>query len=395
MPRYGHSLAYNRGMSKKYDVIVVGLGGVGSAATFALAERGCRVLGLDQFSPPHSRGSSHGETRIIRKSYFEHPSYVPLLCRAYDLWRELEMRSEERLYLPTGLLEIGPEDGIVIPGVLKSAAHFDLPIERLTMPEAKKYFPGLQGDDSWSVILERDAGYLNVEACVKAHLDSAATLGAKLLVNQKVLGWEPNGDGVRIRTRDEDFFADKLILAGGPWAGDLLSQLQIPLKVLHKHLYWYEVDNGSYRERDGFPCFFYETPIGHFYGFPERDALGLKIARHSGGEPVRSEIDGHHERNRDDELVVGSFLAKNLPSVSQRMTRWTGCYYTMTPDEHFIVDTLPNHPQVTVVAGLSGHGFKFTSVLGELAADMSTDRPISIDIEFLKLSRFSEHGSPV
>ena len=375
-------------MAKIYDVIVVGLGGVGSAAAFALAERGHRVLGLDQFSPPHSRGSSHGETRIIRKSYFEHPDYVPLLCRAYDLWRELESRSEKRLYHPTGLLEIGPHDGIVIPGVLKSAAQFDLPIERLTMREAKKHYPGLHGDDSWSVVLEKDAGYLNVEACVQAHLDSAAKFGATLAVNQKVIGWQPNGVGVRVQTQEDEFFADKLILAAGPWASELLSQLKIPLQVLHKHLYWFEVENNSYRETDGFPCFFYETPTGFFYGFPQRDALGLKIARHSSGKPAKSAIDGNHERNTEDETAVGSFLAKNLPDVSHRMTRWSGCYYTMTPDEHFIVDTLPNHPQVTIVAGLSGHGFKFTSVLGELAAELSTERPISVDLAFLRLSRF-------
>lgn len=376
-------------MAKNYDVAVVGLGGVGSAAACALAQRGYRILGLDQFSPPHSRGSSHGETRIIRKSYFEHPNYVPLLCRAYELWHQLESQSEKRLYHPTGLLEIGPDDGMVIPGVLKSAAQFDLPIERLTMAEAKRNFPGLQGDDAWVVVLEKDAGYLNVEACVQAHLDVAATFGAKLVVNQKVIGWQPNGAGVRVRTQDEEFFADKLILTGGPWAGELLSQLRIPLQVLHKHLYWFEVENDSYRESDGFPCFFYETPDGYFYGFPQRDALGLKIARHSGGEPVRSELDGNHQRNGEDELAVESFLARHLPDVSQRMTRWSGCYYTMTPDEHFIVDTLPNYPQVTIVAGLSGHGFKFTSVLGELAADLSTTRPVSFNLDFLRLSRFN------
>ena len=289
---------------------------------------------------------------------------------------QLETQFGERLYHPTGLLEIGPEDGVVISGVLRSAGQFGLPIERLTMPEAKKRFPGLEGEDAWSVVLEKDAGYLNVEKCVRAHLDGAAKFGAKLIVDQKVIEWKPNGSGVRVQTQGEDFFADRLILAGGPWAGELLMRLQIPLQVLHKHLYWFEVDHRSYRESDGFPCFFYETPTGHFYGFPQRDALGLKIARHSGGEPAVSQIDGIHERNCEDESAVEAFLAKNLPDVSQRMTRWSGCYYTMTPDEHFIVDTLPNHPQATVVAGLSGHGFKFTSVLGELAADLSTERKI-------------------
>ena len=375
-------------MSESYEAIVVGLGGVGSAAAYSLAKRGHRVLGLDQYSPPHNRGSSHGETRIIRKSYFEHPEYVPLLGRAYDLWRELESRTGMQLYVATGLLEIGPSDGMVIPGVLRSAARFDLPIERMTMSEATYRYPSLRGDPSWSVLFEQDAGYLNVEACVQAHLKCAAQFGAELAMEQTVLGWQADGTGVSVRTKDRVLRADKLIITAGPWAGELLRDFQIPLHVLSKHLYWYETNNHAYREPDGFPCFFYETPAGCFYGFPERDALGLKIAQHTGGEQVNAQIDGVHERDTRDQTAVETFLASNLPEVSRRMTRWSGCYYTMTPDENFIVDSLPNYPQVTIVAGLSGHGFKFTSVLGELAADIATNKKLDSDLTFLGLSRF-------
>lgn len=372
---------------------MIGLGGVGSAAAYAIAKRGYRVLGLDRFSPPHNRGSSHGETRIIRKSYFEHPSYVPLLCRAYELWKELETITETSLYHPTGLLEIGPADGIVIPGVIRSATQFGLPIEQLTMDEAKYRYPDLQGDDSWSVLFEQDAGYLNVEACVAAHLMSAVKQGAEVAMNQKVLEWRADGNGVLVRTESEVYQASKLILSAGPWAGELLGQFGIPLQVLRKHLYWYETNNQAYRESDGFPCFFYETPSGHFYGFPNRDVLGLKVARHSGGEKVGSEIDGVHHRNVEDELSVESFLGDCLPQASRRLTRWTGCYYTMTPDENFIVDALPDLPQINIVAGLSGHGFKFTSVLGELAADLFTNGKLLPELEFLRLSRFLSRPS--
>lgn len=375
-------------MSEAYEVIVVGLGGVGSAAAYALAKRGVRVLGVDQFSPPHNRGSSHGETRIIRKSYFEHPGYVPLLCRAYDLWRELESRTGTNLYHPTGLLEIGPADGIVIPGVLRSAAQFDLPVETMSMKEAKVRYPALQGNESWSVILEKDAGYLKVEACVQAHLESAAFFGAELLTEQRVVGWKADVKGISVQTQDCCYRADRLILTAGPWASELLSEFCVPMQVLHKHLYWYETNHHSYREADGFPCFFYETLSGYFYGFPERDTLGLKIARHSGGEKVISNIDGVHNKSAEDQMAVETFLRANLPAVSRRMTRWTGCYYTMTPDENFIIDRLPNLPQVTIVAGLSGHGFKFTSVLGELAADLATSREIPNSLSFLRLARF-------
>ena len=294
------------------------------------------------------------------------------------------------MYHATGLLEIGPADGIVIPGVLRSAAQFELPIERLTMAEATYRYPNLHGDDSWSVILEEDAGYLKVEACVQAHLESAAALGAELVIEQKVIGWEADGSGVLVRTADRVYRASKLILTAGPWARELLSGFNIPLRVLHKHLYWYETNNHSYREVDGFPCFFYETPAGHFYGFPELDALGTKIARHSGGEIVESSVDGVHQRNAEDQLAVESFLGANLPDVSRRMSKWSGCYYTMTPDENFIIDTLPQLPQVIIVAGLSGHGFKFTSVLGELAAGLATEHRLLANLSFLQLSRFKK-----
>ncbi len=313
---------------------------------------------------------------------------MPLLCRAYDLWRELESRVGTLLYHATGILEIGPADGVVIPGIKKSAAQYDLPIEQLTMSEAMYRYPDLHGDEAWSVVLEKDAGYLNVELCVEAHLASAAALGAEWITHQKVIGWESDGSSVSVRTQTETYRASKLILAAGPWASELLSQFGVPLQVLRKHLYWYETNNQAYREVDGFPCFFFETPTGYYYGFPNRDALGLKIARHSGGEIVDSEIDGVHERSDDDQTSVESFLGTCLPEVSRRMTRWAGCYYTMTPDENFIIDILPNTPQVSIVAGLSGHGFKFTSVLGELAADLATDGRLPLDLSFLSLARF-------
>jgi len=377
-------------MSRTYDAIVIGLGGVGSAAAFALSGRGYRVLGIDQFSPPHNRGSSHGETRIIRKSYFEHMSYVPMLCRAYELWRKLETHTGVQLYYPTGLLEIGPVDGIVIPGVQRSAAEFGLPIEQLTMAEARYRYPGLQGDESWTVLFEKDAGYLRVEACVAAHLKSAMQEGAELLMEQKVLDWNIDGKGISVRTESQVFRAHRLIVTAGPWASEMLGRFGVPLQVLHKHMYWYETYNQAYSEANGFPCFFYETPAGHFYGFPDRDALGLKVARHSGGEKVDSKIDGVHYRSDEDQQAVELFLQANLPSVSHRLTRWTGCYYTMTPDENFVVDTLPEMPQVAIVAGLSGHGFKFASVLGELAADLAISGGLSSDLSFLKLSRFQK-----
>lgn len=377
-------------MSQIFDVIVLGLGGVGSATAHHLASMGHRVLGLDRFSPPHRFGSSHGETRIIRKAYFEHVGYVPLLCRAYELWGQLEQDHGTRLLHLTGLIEIGPPQGMIIPGILESASRFHLPIDRLTMQEAENRFPLIRGESSWNAVLERDAGYLCVEACVDAHLKSAKRRGSLLQFDEPVLGWKSTKHGVSVETAKATYSADRLVITAGPWAGQWLSRYGVQLQVLRKHLYWYRTGADGFHETAGFPCFFFETPGGCFYGFPERDSLGLKVARHSGGQRVVVSEDGSHPRDAEDQRLVENFLREHLPAVSLELTRTEGCYYTMSPDEHFIVDRLPDAPQVTYVAGLSGHGFKFASVLGEMAAQMATDREPPFDIEFLKFSRFME-----
>lgn len=371
------------------DVLVVGLGGVGSATCYALAKQGYRVVGIDQFSPPHQFGSSHGDTRIIRKSYFEHSNYVPLLIRAYELWLELESQIGKQLYYPTGLLEIGPAQGMVIEGVTRSAAKHSLPIEIFEMPEAKERFPGIDGLSHWKAILEKDAGYLLVEQCVAAHLELAQRHGAELRVGEKMLRWQANSQGVTVETSRETLHAKKLILCAGPWASEALKDLSIPLQVLRKHLYWYSCSTTTYSQDRGFPCFFFDTPRGYFYGFPDHKGRGLKVARHSGGEPLLKLGEQKHPPDSEDQSLVEIFLQDYLPGAQFELLRWSGCYYTMTPDEHFIVDHLPENPNVVVVAGLSGHGFKFTSVLGQIASELAITGRSAFDIDFLSLRRFT------
>lgn len=375
-------------MGTSFDTIVIGLGGVGSAAAYALASQNVRTLGIDRFNPPHARGSSHGETRIIRKAYFEHPGYVPLLLRAYELWGQIECIAEQKLFHRTGLLEIGPSDGIVVPGVLLSAAQHGLDIEMMSMSEARRRFPGIDGDVAWSVLLERDAGYLNVEECVAAYLKHARLNGAELKTDEVVVDWQPRHGTVVVRTDKDEYHARSLVIAAGPWASETLSRYRLPLRVVRKHLYWYQGRTLGYRKDHGFPCYFYETPQGYFYGFPELDGAGAKVARHSGGDAVQGPIDGMHPVDADDQNLVEIFLKQNMPEMNLECRQTKGCYYTMTPDENFIVDCLPDAPNVTVVAGLSGHGFKFTSVLGEIAACLSSGRNSPCPIDFLSLHRF-------
>lgn len=377
-------------MNNSYDCIVLGLGGVGSAAVAHLALGGRRVLGIDRYCPPHSYGSSHGQTRIIRKAYFEHSDYVPLLKRAYELWRQLETECGDKLYFATGLLQAGPADGEVLSGVRRSASEHDLPIENMTMAQASLRFPGLVGDPTWQAILEPDAGYLKVEACVTAHLQSARQSGAQLLMNQPVVNWHAKLNQVSVATANQTYFANSLIIAAGPWAAQCLNRYRFPLHILRKHLYWYPAPK-NYHQENGFPCFFYDTPNGYYYGFPsisddKTGAIqGLKVARHSGGEEIASPTEDDHAEDTQDRKVVDSFLQQYLPGVQRPLSRWAGCYYTMTPDQNFIIDCLPDTPNVTIVAGLSGHGFKFTSVLGEIAAQLATCQQPTLPIEFLRL----------
>ncbi len=376
------------GNDSLYDCIVVGLGGVGSAAAYHLARAGQRVLGIDRFNPPHDFGSSHGDTRVIRKAYFEDPSYVPLMCRAYELWESLQKEFGQQLYFPAGVLQVGPEDGAVVSGVRQSANQYHLPIENLSSSELAQRFPMLRGDESWSAVLERDAGFLAVEQCVEAHLHGALASGATLIKEQTVTDWQADDEGVTVMTDDATFRAKRLVLAAGPWAEEWLWKYAVPIQVVRKYSYWYEPEDDSYNANTGFPCFYFETPEGDFYGCPQRDGRGLKVARHTGGITLGTVAAGDHVADPATQEAIESFLFKHLPGVTMNQKHWSGCYYTMTPDKHFIVDVLPTHRNVTVIAGLSGHGFKFTSVLGEIAAKLAMDHETGFDLSCFRIDRF-------
>jgi sarcosine oxidase len=374
-----------------FEVIVIGLGGVGSATLAHMARAGHKVLGIDQFSPPHAHGSSHGQTRIIRKAYFEHSNYVPMLERAYSLWSELEHLSGRQLYFRTGLLQLGPAQGEVLSGVRRSALEHRLEVETMSAAQAACRFPGISPDESWTAIIEANAGYLLVEECVTAHLEVARRDSAQLLLNCPVHAWHCDGNSVCVDTANGVYRADRLVIAAGPWADKVLRSVRLPLKIIRKHVYWYAVQPDFYADAS-FPCFFFDTKQGFFYGMPVRAGQGLKVGRHSGGEEADPDQSTAHPSDLADRNSVEEFLGEHLPRVmTEQLLNWSGCFYTMTPDQHFIVDQLPDNPLVTVVAGLSGHGFKFSCVLGEIAASMATARPVEFDVGFLSLKRFQSH----
>jgi sarcosine oxidase len=369
-----------------YDTILLGLGGVGSAAAYHLARAGVRVLAIDRFAPGHDRGSSHGHSRVIRLAYYEHPDYVPLLRKAYELWEQLQQQTGTTLFHKVGVLQVGPPNGSVIPGVLASAREHNLDLETIAPDDFSRRFPGFVLPEGFAAVFEANAGYLLVEQAVEAHAQLAQQAGATLQTDETVTGWQPSGQGVTVSTNRDTYHAGKLVITAGAWAGGLLPGLP-PLNVLKKPLYWLPAPADAYLPKNGSPCFFYDTPQGYFYGFPQLDARGVKVARHSGGTVVDDPLNVDRGLDLDDFNQVSRFIGSHLPQVATTLGEFATCMYTMSPDEHFIVDTLPNLPQVAFAAGLSGHGFKFTSVLGYIVAELATTGQSSLPIEFLRLER--------
>jgi monomeric sarcosine oxidase len=380
---------------ERYDTIVIGIGGVGSAALYHLARRGARVLGIDMSRPPHCYGSSHGHTRVIRQAYFEHPNYVPLLRESYKEWRELESRGARRLFYQIGLVEIGAEDGLVVPGVLRAAKEHGLNVESLSSDAIQRRWPGLKVAGDLVGVYEPTAGYLLVEDCVEAHLAAAQAAGAEIKIDlafeyRDTEAWSVDGDEISINLLHSGPVKAKcLIIAAGAWAGRLMSELSLKLTVLRKSLFWFKTDLAEYQVQSGLPVYLFELPAGIFYGFPKLDNLGVKVAEHTGGRVIAipNEVDRSPDADEQDRLM--RFLSAHLPGVKKEVSRHAVCLYTMSPDEHFIVDRHPAHANVVFAAGLSGHGFKFTPVLGRALADLALNGGTDLPIDFLSLKRFA------
>jgi sarcosine oxidase len=375
---------------RSFDVIVAGAGGMGTAAAAHLAHRGASVLALDRFPPGHARGSSHGQTRLIRLAYFEHSDYVPLLRRARELWRGLEHDAGVSLLTECGLLSSGPADGDVIAGTLRSAQEHGLAVERMTDGEAMRRWPAFTIPQDWQSVFEAEAGYLAVEACVRGHAEVAARHGAVIEADHDIRGWRVEGGSVVVETSRETVTANRLVLCPGPWAADLLRLPAIPFTVLRKSLFWYPPSAGlSTADAAALPTFAFDTPRGFFYGFPALDARGLKLAEHTGGHVVTDPLHVDRAIDATEQATIEGWLADHLPGVGHARTAHEVCLYTMSPDHHFVVGLHPAHPQVAVAAGFSGHGFKFASVIGEVLADLALTGTTPHPIGFLAPLRFS------
>jgi sarcosine oxidase len=382
-------------MAPGYDAIVIGLGGMGSAAAWQLARRGRRVLGLERFTPAHDRGSSHGGSRVIRQAYFEDPAYVPLVLRAYELWREVERRTGSELLLITGALMIGSPESEVVAGSLRSARQWGLDHDMLDAAELRRRFPTFAPSDGTVALFEARAGVVRPEAAVAAHLRLAREAGAELRFEEPVLAWnaDPSGGGVTVRTAGGVERADRLVVCPGAWAPEVLSDLDVPFAVERQVQFWFEPagDPGAFLP-GRHPVWVWDGggDDGQPYGLPAVDGPGggVKAAWFRRGRPCTADT-----LDRDvSPAEVGEMAATlraRVPLLPGRFLRAVPCLYTNTPDQHFVVAVHPRHPQVVVACGFSGHGFKFTPVIGEILADLAIDGTTAHPIGLFDPLRFT------
>ncbi len=356
-----------------HDVIVAGLGGMGSAAAYHLASRGKRVLGLERFSPAHDRGSSHGRSRIIRQAYFEGAEYVPLLLHAYELWERLESETGQELMTLTGGLMIGREGGDLVSGSVASADEHGLPYEMLDAGEIRRRFPAYAPEPQTVALYEQRAGFVRPEETVRAHLDRAAALGADLRFEEPVISWEATDGGVRVETPADSYESERLVISPGAWAPRLLADLGLPLEVTRQVMFWFEPAGGlDLFVPERFPIFIWEPDDGNmFYGFPAQDDdRGVKAAFfRAGGVPTEPETIDREVREEEVDFLR-DYLAEHVPDLAGRCLDAKACMYTNTPDEHFVISPHPEHPQVAVACGFSGHGYKFCGVVGAFRAGL-------------------------
>lgn len=371
-----------------FDVAVIGLGATGSAALYRLATRGQRAIGIEQFTPGHRRGSSHGETRIIRLGYFEHPSYVPLVRAALALWRALESEAGEPLLTVTGVIELGAPDSTLVAGTLRSARAHGLRHEVIEAAAVRRRFPALQVPADFVGVLQPDGGILFPEAAIRVQLALAQAAGAEVRSDKMVRAIEPAASGVRIVTERGVVTAERAIVAAGPWIKRLLPGLPAPLRVTRQVVGWFAPADPALFAPERCPVFMIENRDGLFYGFPAGAKPGIKFAKHHHADQTVDPDAPVGPLTDSDEAMLRAALAAHLPSANGELLDHQTCLYTVAPDGDFIIDGLPAAPGVIVASPCSGHGFKFAPVIGDILADLAIAGRTPHDISRFRLARF-------
>lgn len=379
-----------------FDVIVLGVGSMGSSTCYYLAKQGVKVLGLEQFDIPHELGSHAGQSRIIRKAYFEHSDYVPLLQQAYTNWKHLEKISGTQVYFQTGLLYCGKHDHPLMKGVHGSADKYKIKVDSLTEKDMKTKYPQLKITDDYEKLFEPEAGFLTPEKIIRLYIEKAIGHGAVIKTKVKVLEWKRTKGNIEVKTSAGIFSAKKLIITAGPWAGKMIPGLSSTLKITRQMIAWVIPKKISSFELGKFPCWLIadDKMPGAYYGFPVlpvgkfNGPVGFKLAHHHQGSITDPD---HVNRNptKEDEANLVYALKKFFPGTYKATHVMKTCLYTNTPDENFILDFLPGYDEEVIIAtGFSGHGFKFASVVGEIMSDLAMKGKTSLPIGFLNAKRF-------
>ena len=374
-------------MARAYDTIVLGLGAMGSAALQHLTDRGQRALSVEAFGPGHANGSTHGRTRMIRQAYSEGADYIPLVRRAYQLWRELEARCGRDLLTVTGGVLAGRPGSWVVEGAAASAERHGLPFERLDAAEVNARWPAFALTGDLAAGFEPRAGFLDPEACVAAGVALAVAGGAEVRWHERVRAWRADGAGVRVETDHGVHAAGSLVVTAGAWSGRLLAGLGLPLVVWRVYNVFLQPDVEDLAVPERLPVFLMDLPEGEFYGVPALTGEGAKIGRHDAGVPTDPDAVDRDVTAAEVEAVRRPVTGR-VPGVAGRVLRATTCLYTLTPDRHFIVDRHPGHAQVVYACGFSGHGFKFAAAIGEALAELVVDGRASLPVGFLSAGRF-------
>lgn len=376
-------------MPSHYDVIVIGVGAMGSATVCELAKRGKKVLGVERFDIPNDQGSSHGVNRIIRLAYYEHPSYVPLLRRAYELWSEIESRAGEKLLYKTGSIDTDAENGEVFTGSLESCRIHDIPHEVLTAAETNKRFPGYRLPEGHFSLFQEDGGFLLSERSIVAYANSAMVGGAEIHAREAVEGWEVTGSGsVKVSTDRSEYEAGSLVITAGAWSEKLLPELTELAVAERQVLAWLQPEDPTLFAPERFPVFNAMFDEGRYYGFPVFGIPGFKIGRYHHLDEQTDADDVVREVTAQDEAILRSAVERYFPTANGPVMTMKTCMFTNSPDEHFLIGSPAGLPQVSFAAGFSGHGFKFASVIGEVVADLATEQTTRHDISMFDPTRF-------
>jgi len=386
----------NTPVQTDYDVIVLGVGSMGSSACYHLAKKGFRVLGLEQFDIPHELGSHAGQSRIIRKAYGEDPDYVPLLERAYENWKTLEAESNMQLFFKTGLVYFGAPQDQFLETVKESSAKYKIPVNQLSATECSIKYPQFKLPNNFQRLEEPDAGLLTPERCILLMVEQAITRGAVIRTKEKVIEWKRGNGTITVKTDRKTYTAKKLVITAGPWTGKMIPGLAPKLKVVKQVLAWMKPKKWEDFSMDKFPCWIIQDKTGDGYGFPILPVgkfggpVGLKIALHQGvSETVNPDAVNRSTSEMDEKALI-DFMNKFIPDGYETTLTMKTCLYTNTPDYNFIIDYLPGYDKdVAIAAGFSGHGFKFVSVIGEIMADLTMKGSTSLPIGFLNAQRFN------